>query len=127
MITITNIRNVKPEEYDEIWAIVRSLKNKPAWSMHVPELSPSWDLFKKYLALKEAGNWNSQTFHTIYEPQFYEEMKQPQAQKALLKLRELDRQGKNICIWCFCTDVNLCHRSLVGKILKINNVSVQMI
>ena len=26
MVTVTNIRKAKPEDFDEIWAIVRSLK-----------------------------------------------------------------------------------------------------
>lgn len=41
MITITDIRNVNFAAYDEVWAIVRSLKN-PGNMKHVPELSPSW-------------------------------------------------------------------------------------
>ena len=49
MITITNIKDADPKEYDEIWAVVRSLKNKADYMKHVPELSPSWNLFKKYL------------------------------------------------------------------------------
>ena len=55
MITVTNIRNVNNAAYDETWAIVRSLKN-PGKMNHVPELSPSWALFKKYLRLKDARN-----------------------------------------------------------------------
>ena len=70
MITVTNIRKAKPEDFDEIWAIVRSLKSKSSYLTQVPELSPSWDLFKTYLKLRDDGNWNKQTFETIYKPRF---------------------------------------------------------
>lgn len=123
MIYITNIRNANPEKYDEIWGIVRSLKNKADYVKHVPELSPSWDLFKKYLALKEAGNWNQTTFDTIYRPQFMREMKAPEAQKALCELRDAGKE-KDICIFCFCPTVNLCHRKLIGEILEYNGINV---
>ena len=41
-----------------------------------------------------------------------------QAQNTLKRLKSLDQQGKNILLVCFCTDKNLCHRSLIAKILK---------
>ena len=48
MVTVTDIRNVNYAAYDEVWAIVRSLKN-PGRMKHVPELSPSWNLFQRYI------------------------------------------------------------------------------
>lgn len=124
MITITNIKNADPKEYDEIWAVVRSLKNKADYMKHVPELSPSWNLFKTYLNLKEAGNWNENTFRTIYRPQFMDEMKSTEAQKMLIELKHAG-ETKNVCIFCFCSDVNLCHRKLIGEILEYNGVPVR--
>lgn len=52
MITVTNIRNIDHTAYDEVWAIVRSFKN-PGNLKHVPELSPSWNLFRQYLPVTE--------------------------------------------------------------------------
>ena len=40
MITVTNIRNLNYADYDEVWAIVRSLRN-PGRLKQVTELSPS--------------------------------------------------------------------------------------
>lgn len=54
MIAVTNIRNINYASYDEVWAIVRSIKN-PGRLKQVTELSPSWNLFKKCLALRESG------------------------------------------------------------------------
>ena len=123
MITITNIRNAKPADYDEIWAIVRSLKSKSAYLRQVPELSPSWDLFKKYLSLKEDGMWNENTFERIYRPTFLAQIAaDPKAQNALEELIAMHNAGKRIALVCFCTDVNLCHRSIISDILTARKV-----
>ena len=88
------------ENCDEVWAIVRSLKAKPQGVKQVPELSPSWALFKRYLLLRDNNNWNDESFMEIYVPQFLREMKDPAAQA---KLEELIEKGKNrkMAILCF--------------------------
>lgn len=123
MITITNIRNINYEAYDEVWAIVRSLKN-PGRMKHVPELSPSWDLFKKYLALRDAGKWNTKTFQDIYVPIFLKEMHTKTAINKLNELVRLDRQRKHIALVCFCPDKTTCHRSIITGMLQ--NVGIQV-
>lgn len=123
MITITNIRNIDYTAYDEVWAIVRSLKN-PGQMKHVPELSPSWRLFKRYLGLRNAGDWNTGTFQKIYVPVFLKEMQSVAARRKLTELIELDRQGKRICLACFCPDETTCHRSIVAGILQNKGIAV---
>lgn len=123
MITITNIRQAKPNDFDEIWAIVRSLKSKSPYLIQVPELSPSWNLFKKYLALKEQNNWNENTFQTVYRPQFLTELAQDkQAQAKMEELISKHNAGKSIALVCFCTDPNLCHRSIISDILHAKGI-----
>lgn len=118
MIYITHFRNANPRQFDELWAIVRRFKKCLTYHTHVPELSPNWDLFKTYLRLQNNEEWNEHTFQTIYKPQFMEQMKNdPEAQQTLLHLKELDEQGKKICLFCFCNDKNLCHRSLIAELL----------
>ncbi len=124
MITVTEIRNVNYAAYDETWAIVRSLKN-PGKMRHVPELSPSWALFKKYLRLRDAGQWNADTFKSIYVPTFLKEMAGMEAQRKLSELIELDKQGKRICMACFCRDEALCHRSIIAGIVQSAGIQVQ--
>lgn len=125
MITITNIRNAQKDAFDEIWAIVRSLKSKSAYITQVPELSPSWSLFKTYLKLRDDGNWNEQTFETIYKPQFLSQIaNDPAASKKLTELIQKDKAGKKIALVCFCTNPTLCHRSLIAQILT--NCGVQI-
>lgn len=124
MITVTDIRNVNDAAYDEVWAIVRSLKN-PGKMKHVPELSPSWDLFKSYMQLRDTKQWNADTFRNSYVPIFLKEMMGIEARKKLSELVELDKQGKRICLICFCRDETLCHRSIIAGILQYAGIQVQ--
>ena len=124
VITITSIRNVNPNDYDEIWAIVRSFKNKPYYIRQVPELSPSWDLFKKYLSLRDAGRWNHESFEQIYRPSFVAQITSDiKAQSALDELVEKHNSGKKIALVCFCKDVTLCHRSIISDMLTERGIS----
>lgn len=117
MVTVTNIRNVRDGEYDEVWAVVRSNKNLLPGAKHVPELSPSWELFSKYRKWKEQGDWDEGTFQSVYVPQFLKEMESPKAQGKLKELIEKSNAGMHVCIYCFCPGT-LCHRFVLAGILE---------
>lgn len=123
MITITNVRIVNYTDYDEVWAIVRSIKN-PGKMKRVAELSPSWNLFKTYLALRDAGKWNIETFQNIYVPTFLQEMRNEKACKKFIELLKHNEQGKHVCLACFCADETMCHRSIIAGIFQYASVPV---
>lgn len=106
--------------YDQIWFIMRSLKSMPkiagVTTLHIPELSPSPELFKKYLCLRDSNNWNKDTFEKLYVPQFLAEM---QGDIPAEFLGRLYTEGKysNILLVCACKDDTTCHRKLVLSIL----------
>lgn len=114
-----SFRSVKPDQYDEIWLIVRGLKSMPKNPLgnifHVPAIAPSKNLWYHYLDLKKAGNWNEQTFLADYAPKYLNEMLQP---GSMAKFRELLEKTKTQAILCacYCGDENLCHRRLVRMI-----------
>lgn len=119
MIVIGNIKKLNTydlDSIDEIWYIVRSIDRLPNCTgkivLHVPELSPSSNLFYKYLNLKKNFDWNGCTFKDIYVPQFIEEMKLDTAKTYLNKLFRR-AQTSNILLLCFCDDETLCHRSII--------------
>lgn len=120
MITIGSFKDIS-DEYDEIWLIVRSLKNEPyvpnTKVLHVPQLSPSPELFNAYLAWRNAGEWNEDTFETKYVPQFLHEMHEQTARNTLSYLYKLS-MDKNILLACYCRDESLCHRSIVFGIIQ---------
>ena len=124
MIVITNIRNVNPKQYDECWGVVRSMKNKPVWCTQVPELSPSWNLFKQYLDAKKNGNWNIESFRSHYVPVFMQEMQSSQAKTKVRELIEKHKAGKKICLFCYCTEEWLCHRSILAAMLQANGIEI---
>ena len=117
MIYIKSIRDVERGEYDYTWAITRSNK-VPVWMTNIQELSPSWDLFNKYRELAAKGQWNLNTFKTLYVPQFLRELNNPASRKALNTLVKLDRHGASVCLVCFCPGEQLCHRSIIAGILQ---------
>lgn len=106
---------------DEIWLIVRSLKdldyNKEIPMMYVPELSPSPELYQKFLEWKSQGKWNNKIFSSEYVPQFLKELSFPEAKEALEKLLTESR-NKNIMLSCYCKDESICHRSVVAGVLQ---------
>lgn len=119
MITITDMKEIGNKAYDEVWAVVRSMKRPIAGvDRQVKELSPSWILFKKYREWVAAGEWNQQTFEKEYVPVFLKEMQSPHAKAALTELITRSNKGEHICICCYCKEEALCHRSILAGILQ---------
>lgn len=118
MISIKRISEVRRGEYDDVFAIVRSMKSQSDFIKQEALLAPSANLFYKYLDLKKAGEWNQNSFNNIYVPIFLRELKGNK--HAIDKLNEIYRLGrdKNIALCCFCTDQDLCHRSIVAGLLQ---------
>lgn len=128
MLYSGSFRSIQPDQYDQIWLCVRSLKAMPKNPygniFHIPELSPSTQLFFEALNLKKAGKWNNDTFNTIYLPKFVEELKQPAAYQKLEELVELSR-SKNILIVCYCSNESLCHRRILKTYVEIRNQQLE--
>lgn len=123
MITIGNMKDFKPHHYDEIWFIMRSVKqfqtqiDKYANVYHVPNLSPSYKLFSSYLTAKEIGKWNQENFDKTYVPKFLWEIHEKEPRRDLNLLFYKSKAGKKILVICSCSDETLCHRSIVGGLM----------
>lgn len=117
MISFKSLNEVVVKDYDEVWFIVRSNKGIRSQMKWVPALSPSKELFFRYLSYKKAYVWNKDIFERIYRPQFIEETLANEV--ALNNLNYLYTVGKekNICLVCYCTDEQLCHRSIIKEML----------
>lgn len=118
MIYIRRISEVAKNQFDETLAIVRSMKNKSEWIRQEALLSPSKDLFFKYLDLSKRGEWNENAFQNIYVPQFLRELKSNKDAVDLLNSVYRNGRNKNIALCCFCIDENLCHRSIIAGLLQ---------
>lgn len=118
MIFIGSFKDIS-SNYDEIWLIVRSLKQIPQINtnvFHVPQLSPSPELFKSYLSWRNQGLWSKDTFEKYYKPRFLQEMKKVEAQTYLNLLIE-KAKTKDILLVCYCQDESMCHRSLIYSLV----------
>lgn len=115
-----SFRSIRPEDYDEIWLIVRGLKAMPKNPLgnirHVPILSPSQPLWYHYLDLKKAGKWNEGSFMADFAPKFLNEMLRPEPYAKLRELHGMTRDKAVLCA-CYCGNEDLCHRKLVRMIL----------
>lgn len=119
MLYTGSIRDIDKTKYDEIWVIVRSLGNVSTGDniYHVPQLSPSYNLFYDYRNWVKQGVWCKKQFDEVYKPRFLEEMKSDTAQQYLNLLRE-SCKTKDILICCFCNDESMCHRSIVKELIE---------
>ena len=126
MVVIGNMKNarglISKYRVDEVWCIVRSLKTMPYYGnnipvFHVPDLSPSEELFHDYLHWRDYGMWGETKFIKEYVPRFLNEMHNVPNRKALSALWFAQRK-KNILLLCFCDEENTCHRSIIAGLLQ---------
>lgn len=118
MIVTANIRTLNPADYDEVWYIVRQLKQPSARALHVPELSPSRELFVDARRLISTYQFTEQAFREMYVPRMLRELHAPEARTKLNELCRRSKNGERIAIACYCPVERLCHRSIVAGLLQ---------
>ena len=121
-------RTVVDYGIDEVWVIVRSYKQKlkdiaGTPILHVPELSPSPELFQVYLSLKNRNQWDAEAFKNTYVPRFLHEMLDETARHWLTQLVNATKNGKRTLLLCYCQEEALCHRSIVKGLLQGRGVA----
>lgn len=118
MIFLENSKLVKMEDYDEIWIITRNYVAMPKGASWIPDLAPSKELFLQYCEWKKKKKWNKDTFQNEYVPIFLQEMYKQTAKDKLNELFQKDKKGIRVAICCPCDSEGICHRSIVGGLLK---------
>lgn len=128
-------RSMEFKENSKKLLIVRKPQGKiPDGFIHVPQLSPSLKLFSKtqlwkknqfsdkekmFLEDKEVSWEDSDAWWTLYEGLFMEETKtRPDMVRAIERLKQCLKEGQDIYLFCYCKDVNRCHRTLIGSIIE---------
>lgn len=118
-IIVSSFRDCKSQPYDKAYAIVRSYKQPIPGVEQLSELSPTWGLFKTYLAIRERGAWGPKAFRETYVPQFLADLARNSRTIDLLNgLYRDSMDGKTIVLACFCPEEALCHRSIVAGLLQ---------
>ena len=117
MITTGCIPKINPDDFDEVWWIVRSPDTIPVKEKLVSELAPSPELFRDYRQAFHAGRFGTEYFQNVYVPWFLKDLeKNLEAQERLEYLCQESRT-KRIALCCYCEDESLCHRSIIAGIL----------
>lgn len=95
--------------------------------IHVPELSPSPELYKKYITRWKYNSFTNEeqlkldrlglgaTWWSLYYEEFIEQMDKEEMQINLNRIIELLEQGTDILLICFCGDLEHCHRKILGQ------------
>lgn len=112
----------------------------PAGFVHVPQLSPSLPLFDQaqswkkqitrpqdidYLRSIQKNENDSDAWWFLYANGFKKEMQsRPDMVRAIERLMEQLKQGKDIYVFCYCKDVCRCHRGLLGEGIEAKGFSV---
>ena len=123
-LLVTSIRDPKLFQKDHVLATVRKIMKPNAKFEPHSECSPSQKLLYTYLDLKKQGNWNQETFNTIYLPQYLKEQAMnPTALATMANL--LFKDTSNMGAFCYCGNESLCHRSILGGILQGNGKPVE--
>jgi len=118
MIVTANIRTLDPADFDEVWYIVRQLKQPSGRAFHVPELSPSRELFLETRKLISSFQFTEEMFRTRYVPKMLRELQSPEAHAKLNELYRRSRNNERIAIACYYPVEKLCHRSIVAGLLQ---------
>ncbi len=119
MIMVTDLETAKEIDADAKYAVVRSYKRPIPGIEQLKFLSPSWNLFREYMKLREDRMWGRTSFEESYAPKFIEEIAYDrEARKILHRLLERDKAGETIVLACFCKNEALCHRLILADILK---------
>lgn len=106
--------------------------------IHVPELAPSEQLFRKAMykwkrlifTKKEKeilSNGETGTWFDLYKIDFLKEMKERKDLKRCYeRLKEVLDSGKNIICICYCENQKRCHRSIIAEELKKDGYNVTL-
>lgn len=117
MIRIGNYLELDEKKYDENWMIVRKPDEMPEFAKHVPALSPSPELFRKYRAAYHEGKFNQKFFDEVYVPQFLMELSENEEAMNMLQMLVEISDKKDIFLACYCEVETMCHRSIIAGVL----------
>lgn len=124
MIIIGNLNEIdvnvetydgKEIKIDKAYSIVRS--NKKTRCENIIELAPDENLYSFFLNEKKNMKWTKDRFDEEFVERYFKGINNPYGAAAVKRIL-LESKDENIFIGCFCANENMCHRLLLGAILK---------
>lgn len=123
----------------KLFIVRRPVGKIPDGFMHVPQLSPSVNLFEKTQLWKNRQfNKTEREFLNnkgvlddedawwyLYEVDFRKEIKErPDMVKEIARLKERLKNKEDVYVFCYCKDGERCHRWLVGDEIRQSGYEV---
>ncbi len=118
-VIVTAVSHIKEVSCDEVWQIMRGGPDIGG-AVRVKALAPGDNLFHQYL--NQWKDADPQEWWHLYEEQFIKDLNWGM----IKKLMALVKSGKTIALFCFCRNVDYCHRSIVAKILQEQGAAVEV-
>lgn len=86
-------------------------------------LAPSQELFSWY-----RNNMNRKDWFDIYCKRYMNQFKtDPEAIRQINEIKHLLDEGRDVCIYCFCKNVNKCHRGILGHLFSRKGYTVKVL
>jgi uncharacterized protein YeaO (DUF488 family) len=132
MITIVRLGTPrKPNEGLRLGTVRRPPRGVPKadfarrdfYDVWLPTLSPSEPLLKQAMATHHEDPASAARDWKVFERKFRAEMKHPDPAHLLDLLAALSHQT-HFSMGCYCADENLCHRSILRKLLAERGAKV---
>ncbi len=118
------------DKVPKLLIVRKPMSGIPKGFIHVPQLSPSTELFNNSRRWKEnhfhsdekilfdemkVSSQDKDAWWSLYVPAFERELDERSDMKsALQRLEERLSNGEDIYLFCYCKNVDRCHRLLVG-------------
>lgn len=118
MIEYVSLRELKIDEFDQIWCVTRSKKSVVRNSIRVECLAPSIELFNDSQTAKKEDRFN-EFFEQEYVSRYLDQIRNNHEAMTMLQyLKYLSDSGQRCAIVCFCKDEKFCHRSLIKQLVE---------
>jgi len=95
----------------------RELAGRDFYDVWLPNLAPSEELLRQWLAAVEERQWRA------FARRYRAEMKRPEASRLLDVLAALSHTS-SFSVGCYCRDEARCHRSLLRELLLARDASL---
>lgn len=87
----------------------------PEHFIHVPQLSPSKELFNQAQVWKREVGEKEKWFHLYIEKFKVELNERDDLVRAMDKLEQRLKEGKKVRLFCYCKNHEFCHRGIIGN------------
>ena len=92
---------------------------------HMPNLAPQKELVDEYIHRKNLGVWSKEMFEEWYRPLYTKQMYTHNPTRGALNyIYKLIKNGNDVVLACYCPNLEMCHRRLIGEAFEQLGIEV---